>query len=435
MYNDMVMQPNTSTRTTKSFKYFPQIIFALFCALVFLMEFIKPLYMPIKYFIIPLLLILLFNKDLFDFILIPLTIYDGVIGMYISGKYSLIWFYLAALIVKILFIYKTKVRFKETHIFVLLPLVTYFIIFFFFGYGMASIKIIFIIFCIFIISQRVQKDTKYARNIPYVLLCSSIFNVIALVFGLTSTIEGVERQLGLGFSDPNYTSFVCILGLIVLMFDTYLVKHRIFSVLGVVLYILAIFTTGSRTGFILVLLIIMFKILLAKGIVAKFKFVLSALVIAIFCFFLILPYFSKSIDLLVERLVSTWRSLYAKNYAEATAGRSYIVKSYLDYFNRQGLHMQLFGGNLVGTSQLFEKVGVNHVTHNVYLDYILAFGIFGSVVFFGALMLSTVRYFKKYKSTNENTYLIISMIKVFSLITGIALAFLQVNLWWVIVII
>ncbi|HOA80620.1 MAG TPA: hypothetical protein PKK61_06125, partial [Defluviitaleaceae bacterium] len=72
MYNDMVMQPNTSTRTTKSFKYFPQIIFALFCALVFLMEFIKPLYMPIKYFIIPLLLILLFNKDLFDFILIPL---------------------------------------------------------------------------------------------------------------------------------------------------------------------------------------------------------------------------------------------------------------------------------------------------------------------------------------------------------------------------
>ena len=166
---------------------------------------------------------------------------------------------------------------------------------------MASIKIIFIIFCIFIISQRVQKDTKYARNIPYVLLCSSIFNVIALVFGLTSTIEGVERQLGLGFSDPNYTSFVCILGLIVLMFDTYLVKHRIFSVLGVVLYILAIFTTGSRLV-TLPCFINMFKILLFKGIVAKFNCILSNEG-SLFSFFLILPYFSKSIDLLVERLV------------------------------------------------------------------------------------------------------------------------------------
>lgn len=403
------------------------VLFGLFCSLILILAYVKPLYLPIKYFALPILLLLLCKYDLFDFIIFPLTIYDSVIGMYISNRYSLIWFYLAVLIVKLIYTNSKSIKLNKIAFLNICLLILYFSIFYLYGYGMASIKIICIIFCSSLIAMRIRKDALYTKNIAYVIYTSSIINVIALLTGLTGTIEGVSRQLGLGFTDPNYTSYVCALGLAVVLF---MKSDKTFSIISSILFILAILKTGSRAGFLITCLLILMKIALAKGIIKKVKIIFSMLIISALVFIFILPLISNDINNLVSRLVLMWDGFSAHNYGDATAGRSDIAQNYINYFKNQPFIRQLFGGNLVGSQQLLWQVGCNHVTHNTYLDYLLAFGILGSAAFLGTLTVSIITYYKKYRTTGEQSYLVISLIKVISLVFGVSLAFLQVNLWW-----
>lgn len=407
-------------------------LFVFFCSFILLLAYVKPLYLPIKYFVLPVLLLLLCKYDLFDFIIFPLTIYDGVIGMYISGSYSLIWFYLAVLIVKLVHTNSKSIKLNKISFLNISLLILYFSLFFLYGYGMASIKIICIIFCSSLLAMRIKKDAQYAKNIAFVIYTSSIINVIALLTGLTGTIEGVSRQLGLGFTDPNYTSYVCVLGLVVVLF---MKSDKAFSIISSILFILAILKTGSRAGFLITCLLILMKIALAKGIIKKMKILISTLIITVLAIIFILPLFSREIDNMVFRLALMWDGFSAHNYGNATAGRSDIAQYYINFYKNQPFIRQLFGGNLVGSQKFLWQVGCDHVTHNTYLDYLLAFGILGSVVFLGILAASIITYYKKYNTTGEQLYLVISLIKVISLIFGLSLAFFQVNLWWFIVLI
>ena len=112
--------------------------------------------------------------------------------------------------------------------------------------------------------------------------------------------------------------------------------------------------------------------------------------------------------------------------SELTAGRSYILNKYMEYFESQGLLRKLLGFNTVGSQTLFLKAGINYVTHNLYMDYLLAFGFIGSIVLLYLYVTSIVVYWKKYRQSDNEIYLAVISIKLVGLVMGMALAMVQV---------
>jgi hypothetical protein len=114
----------------------------------------------------------------------------------------------------------------------------------------------------------------------------------------------------------------------------------------------------------------------------------------------------------------------------ATADRTTITESYLNYYARQGIIRQLFGGNIIASPDLLTAVGSSSVTHNVYLDYLMAFGAIGGLIMLGFFIFRTIQYFVKYEVTDILEYKAVFLMKISTLMFGITLAFLQVPLWW-----
>lgn len=406
-----------------------RLLVVLFCLVAFLIALVPELVLPLKYLVIPVVLILLLRFDSFNYLLFPLTFLDNMIGTYISSRFTLIWFYLLFLCFK-LFILERRTVLSKDQIVLLMGVVLYF-----FGvalpvYGMNSIKMLLIVFCSSILSQDWYKKPEQLKKLQFVVIASALVSALSLAFGLAGTMDDAEmRAIGIGFKDPNYSSLVCCLGLCSSM-NYKSSKYKWLRIVITILFIFGVFRSGSRTGLIVTAAILIIELLSTHGIKKKLKGIVLAVAIVLFFLFFILPRFSTILSPLILRLVITWNSFSRGDLISATADRTTIAESYLNYYKRQDIIKQLFGGNIIASPDLLTAVGCSSVTHNVYLDYLMAFGAIGGLIMLGFFIFRTIQYFVKYEVTDILEYKAVFLMKISTLMFGITLALLQVPLWW-----
>lgn len=384
----------------------------------------------LKYSVLPISIGLLYRYDSFDYLIFPLGFLDNSIGTLFMGRLTILIFYLPFLFYK-LFVGK-RIILNGSYILVLFICLVYFVLAYP-DYGNLSIKFMIIILCSMIIGEECISDHKRMDSLLTMLYLSALIPAIVLCFGLTGTEGATERTTGIGFSDPNYSSLICVIGLCVLLnlhFDKF--YKKVFQATACFIVLIGIFRSGSRAGLLVAIGVVFLKILLMRGIAKKVKMIVAVAVVAVIGLFFINANVIKisNMDYIIARWEETWSAFSSGNIAYATAERSSISNAYMRYFATESALKQLFGFNVVGSQSLFIKIGRAGVTHNVFIDYLMAFGVIGSVIMFGLCFARLRRYYKLYRITNNLAYLAIVEIKVAMLVFGATLAMLQVHIWW-----
>ncbi|MDO4564031.1 MAG: hypothetical protein Q4C04_00260 [Clostridia bacterium] len=425
-YNRLKQQANDETSARKQ----ELILVVAFLVIVSTIIFLPQLATALKYSLLPLSLVLLFKYDSFEYLIFPLCFLDNPMGTLIMGRFTLLIFYLPFLFYK-LFI-KKKSKIKRSYLLVLVLSILYFA-FAYSYYGNVSIKQIIIIICSMIIGEECLKERERFDGLFAVLYLSSLIPALALCFGLTGTVGETERMAGVGFSDPNYASFVCCIGLCVLLNVQFNKPYKkALQTIACVIIIIGIFRSGSRAGLLVALGILVLKIILTRGVTKRIKIAVGIAAVAVIGLFLINANVIRisNLDYILERWEETFNAFTVGDVEYATAARSSIANTYMDYFLREGLLRQLFGFNVVGTQSIFSAIGRTVVTHNVYIDYLMAFGVFGAIVMFGLYLSRLYNYYKLYRATSDPAYLAVVEIKTAMLVFGASLAMLQTYIWW-----
>lgn len=406
---------------------------------VYLLSIVITLFFPSlkslgKYVLLPVSLVLMYRYPIFDFLIPSISIFDNEIGTMLFGKFTILLFYLAALFFKYMFRRKMKLRPMTLLVIVLAS------VYFMMGIGtyrMNSIKYVIILLCTGLISYEYDMDEENLGLLLFALYMTAMLQAVTLSFGLTGTIESAERTTGIGFRDPNYASAICVFGFCGLV--NLSVRDgwkKALQLLGCILLILGVFRSGSRSGMLVILAAIVMRLFMIRGASKKVRYLLTLAVVGAIGAYLLGSGLVRipNADNLLRRWTLTFSAMEAHDYGDATAHRATTAAYYWNYFIRQSPLRVLFGGNVVGSKELI-AVGHGYVTHNVYLDYLLAFGFVFSAVFVYAFLKRTLRYYRAYRETDSTVFLSIAEIKVAMLLIGATLAMLQVYQWWFLAII
>jgi hypothetical protein len=383
-----------------------------------------------KYAVIPIIMLALYKTDSFEFLLFPLCFLDNQIGTYVAGRLTLLWIYLAAMILRWLFSKRKLIIRKDR----LLPLVILFSYFIFasFDFGFNSLKMILVLFFFYQVSEQIQDNPQKLVKLYYVIIFSSLICALGLAFNLLGQGDAIRSE-GIGFSDPNYASFICLIGFCASI--NYKCKSKIAQIIFILfdlIFVFAIFRSGSRAGLIILVIVILLHIIMGKGITKRLKRLSLISVISLTAIYIVftmidLPFVAG----LIERWQYTFDTFQAGNMSRTTANRSDVFATYFSYYQNQNIFKILFGGNIIASSSLLSQSG-GMVTHNVYLDYLMAFGAIGSIIMLYYNLKRIWQYYKKYVISGEPAYAAAVEIKLMAMVFGFTLAFATVNMWWVI---
>lgn len=408
---------------------FEKLLIILFCICVFLIVLIPALAIPLKYIAIPLILVGLLRYESFNYLLFPFSFLDNVIGTYLAGRVTLFWIYLFVLFIK-LFGLERRSFLSRDRIVLMLGLILFFAGVALPVYGVNSIKMMMVIFCGYALSLDWFKNPEKLKAFLFVVITSTMVTVVSLLFSLTGTIAAAGRTTGIGFNDPNYSSFLCCMGLCAILNYT-VMRYKWITICASLIFIFGIVRSGSRTGLLAIAAILIMQILFTRGMVKKVKLILLTVIAAGAFSLFILPMFSEIFSPLLDRVEYTMNMLSQGNYARATADRTIIAEIYISYYKKQNIIMQLFGGNVLASTQLFTAIGQHKVTHNVYIDYLMAFGAVGGAIMMGSYIIRMIRYLIKHIDTRIVEFRGVFLMKLCGLIFGIGIALLQVSTWWI----
>ncbi len=401
------------------------VTFIVSCALVILVPAVGPL---IKFSVLPISLIALYRFDSFNYLLFPLTFLDNAMGTFLFGKFTLMLFYIAILLFKLITSGKRMPDLRE------MAFATVCVLFFVYAYGEYgnnSIKMIIIILCMMIVGNKIKDDPRRLENLLFTVYTSSLLPALSFTFGLSGTYKTTDRMAGLGYSDPNYASFICTQGLCALLNTKFKTKiGKVFQYLSVILIFVGIFRSGSRSGLLVAVSILLMKVVFTQGVGKKMRIIVFSLAVAILILFIIsnvieIPYMEE----LLWRWERTFSSIESQDYTLATVNRSDIANAYMNHFANQSLLKQAFGFNIPGSPGLV-AVAADQVTHNVYIDFLMAFGVIGTIYIFFQFISRCMWYFRQYKDTSNPNFLTVFEMKLSMAIFGTSLAMLQVYSWW-----
>ena len=191
-------------------------------------------------------------------------------------------------------------------------------------------------------------------------------------FGLDSI--GRVGLIGLGsVMDPNYSALILNCGLSLLLFQRSHSSLRL--IMGIIIFF-AIIRTGSLTGMLCIMIILIIFALKDRSLGKKVRRVMIILLGVILVFGIIMSGASIIENAYIEFIVNRIHKIIAEisllDFNSATSGRMEIAQIKLQYFFGQSFFGFLFGGN-----SLF--VGAPFVSHNTYIDLLLRFGIVGTL--------------------------------------------------------
>lgn len=388
----------------------------------------------VKYIALPILLLLLYREPIFDYLIFPLSFLDNGIGTMLFGKVTLVWFFLLLLLIR--FLVNGQFRFKRGPFLVLCLCTVYFL----YGVGeyrMQAFKMTLVVLCTILVANTHEDDPEKMNLMLFAIWTSALLEALTLSLGLTGTLSETDRTTGVGFSDPNYASSICLYGFCVLMnLDTKHLWSRVLCVLGSLVMALGIFRSGSRSGFLVLLGVVLIHVFLLNNARKKLRYLLLLLLVVVLVLMVVNSGVLRSakMDALMDRWFSMFDAVQENDLDVATTDRSAVLRYYWNYYSHQNILGILFGGNIPGSEAML-LAGHGRVTHNVYMDYLLAFGLTFSMILFFIHFQRVVRYFQAYRETGLKTSLAVTELKIAAFLMAMTLAMLRVNMWWFIMLI
>ena len=217
------------------------------------------------------------------------------------------------------------------------------------------------------------RNTQFQKMLKaYVYGATAACLVLVLYYAIPSLnpIEVEGARYTVAGIDPNEFSVLINIALSIIIF-TDLFKNKIRLAL-IPLYLFAILSTGSRTGFICLSTIMGIYLLTGKGSKIKRLFLIS--IICIVGIFVLNTYVSENAS---ERLLSLGESRADVGDADGLSGRSYIWADAYRIWEEASSINKIFGYGI----NTFAKLSIFHLEpHNVFIKTIIECGIIGFII-------------------------------------------------------
>lgn len=220
-------------------------------------------------------------------------------------------------------------------------------------------------------------------------------NIISMIF--TS-----KYRLSAYGNDPNYLSCYLILGISGIVFCSYYKKITFLEIIVMMIGIGIGLLTSSKMCIlclIAIFIIYIFSILI-KGNIKKIIYT-GIKILPIFLIVYML--FNEQIIYLISKFLERFNESYSvSNLGNFTSGRSEILVSYLDLINKS--IFSIFFGRGLSYYSYYQQFGITLVAHNTYFDFLLSWGIIGSIIFLVTMITCTKKYIS-FKGKNILNYL------------------------------
>lgn len=407
----------------------------IFCLSIYFINMFPALATPVKYLVLPICLVLLFNSNSFEYLIFPLLFLDDTIGTFVAGRITLIWIYFVLVFLKQ--ISRKQKQSKRSLVldysqFVLLVMCLYFVLVGLSNHGMVYLKILCSVICALNCRKRIERNHEEIQIIQYIIICSAMVTAISIITGHGGQIEYFNRRLGFGFTDPNYGSSLCLVGLGASLFlqEGY---NKLLKLVLPIIFLIATIVSASLTGVTISLVLIIIKIWSEKSFVKKIKIMSTILLVVLIGVFLVLPRIGPEYFYSIVTRLNGLTSSSQITTSQLTTGRTDIAEIYLKYYFSQNPIKMLFGGNILQSQGLFSNLGAAAVTHNTLLDHLMVYGIAGFVLMYSLYIKRFYYYLRENISINEKGAILI--IKFSVLLYSFTLAYLEVPFWWFVMII
>jgi len=410
------------------------IIITYCCALCLLMSGVNAtLTFLINSFLLPLLWLRIFKSVYFDASIIPMAFFFNYFGKSF-GVVSIIWIYFALYLYKFLFIKQVKLRLSEFMTILVVGVLQ--LIFPVSGILQEGLKYIAFLICTVMLFSRHNKINNFEPiYINIMLFCSASALIPILGIAQVRTIEladGIYRYTAGGIQDPNYSSFLMLVGAIAAVsFKAGPTKwKKIVKFSSLLLCLLTILRSVSISGIFGIGILALVYASLQSGIARKVKFLFSLLIIALFLFSIITIYYPNIIDSLLWRIELLSKDFAKADYNRMGSNRLSISDNYLNSFFDQGVHRILCGLRYMPAMDLVQLNG--GVTHNSYIDMLFMYGIIGTIIMLYSFIKKNIIYFRNYRNSFSKEYQFIILCSILLLYFSLTLSILPTVQWIVI---
>lgn len=374
-------------------------------------------------------LVISFRKDEFSLLLFPVAVFEPVWGTLISGRVGALSIYLLLLIFKLVIIkVKYIVRSSETIIVAILVAYCSFATFISSDSEWMRIGLYLLLFFVCYGQGLIDK-----RKAVYVIFLTGLVVAISMCFAINGYSAFTEGDIkgyrvnGLGFSDPNYSSYVCVLALCSALNLPKVKFRKLWMVFSILFIFLGVIRSGSRAGILGLAICFFIKVLITKDLAKKYTYISGGLVAVLVIFTYLLPKVEYSYVIL-ERIKTITSFTFSDANGDISNGRNSLVVQYLKYFIFQHPFKIFFGGNVLQSTSLLRMVGTNSATHNTILDFLCAFGLFGTLFSGGVYFIKSLGYFRERSSIGDAIF----MLKLCTVFFGITLSFVyRIPFWFV----
>lgn len=409
-----------------------------FLSIFFISFFTNPLIQfSFKYLVIPFLFFKLFKYDSFLFLGLPFSVFYQTVGPYFNNVHvNILTIYLPVLLVKLSNLRAFRWH-KSFSILTALIVLQYF--YFQTSLEIPSSYVMFLTYTLSVFSsifvfKHVFFKPEKLRLYSYVVLLTSTVCISGYTLGFveTSRIDTFEissigiEYTGVGIADRNYASLVACLGLPFLIFSNELNFKRFLIVLFLLFIGLGIVRSGSRSGTIVLGLLLLLSFLRNRNYGFN-SIIISSLVLVL------LAIFPNIIDFeyLGDRWSGTFSDYNSKNYDDLSSSRTLIWGMYLSQFSTQEVLTNLFGGNILNNEKFLVDFGDGNVTHNFLIDLIFAYGLIGCafILWFFINKITFIR--KAYQHTHINFYYSFLFSKIVLFVLGLGLSLVNTNYFWI----
>lgn len=387
----------------------------------------------INSFILPVIWICLFKSDYFDASIIPMGFFFNYFGKSF-GVISIVWIYLFLYLFKFFVIRKAKFTVKELLVIIIIGGLQIF--FPITGSLQEGLKYIGFLICTVILFSRANKLKSFEPIYLNLMLLCSASALISLTgiakIRVITLDEGIYRYTAGGIQDPNYSSFLMLLGFIsALSFQPGGIRwKKILKICAVLLCLLTILRSVSISGIFGITLIVLAYLLLQKGIVKKVKVVLLVVVGLVFVLSILTLYFSSVVDSIVWRANLILGDYSSSNINGMTSNRLSINERYLSYFADQSIFRILFGLRSMPNTDLIQTLGA--VTHNSYVDMLFMYGLVGALIILLSLIRKNIICYRKNRAKSNNEYQFVILCSILLIFFSFTLSIIPTVEWVVI---
>ncbi len=272
---------------------------------------------------------------------------------------------------------------------------------------MLSIRIIlslvYLIVLIMDLSKR-ETCTKFCKWYTVAFLAATIYGIGNYLEGSQNELYSVYRYT-ITFTDPNYAGMFASAALYIAVFlkNEFRPFGRYFIIaVSAISILMTVSSSALMVNALILLIIAAFTISHQrkpnlKGIVRFLLFVLVAFAVLSYAV-KIFPGIAETFD----RFVGKIDLAQTGNIGKATTARSDIWARHLDYFwNQDSVMKSLFGGNYL-TDRGFDKTIFSTVSHNVYVDSLICFGLIGTLFYVIFILYRLIKKIRKFSSSPYN---------------------------------